>query len=280
MDLLTQTKTMTKDELLANFSKDLTKSMVEEKFKRAQEKMHKKGYELTKVKVANEWQYTVTTMNTTEKNEYSIITMEQLEMYQNYEFGIFLLLSAMPMRVFIGSYKDFFNMIYLNYTKSNKEAFKTSLDRLEKDKIIFYKIDPTNEERIMIAFTSFAEKCLSIEVKNYVIQKSAEIAKKYKNHDFFSIIKVWIGVCYCNRQGEDLITLGKLEEMTGLSKYQISKALKILFKEDKIENFGLKYSFNEVTGDIRCKGREMGINDITTEESVNKNKKNIIIRTA
>ena len=179
MEILSQKKTMNRQELLEAFPNDLTENYLVKDFKKAQQKMQKKGYELTKVKVANEWQYTVVTNNTTERNEYSIITMEQLEQYQSYEFGIFLLLSAMPMRVFVGSYKEFFNLIYLNYTKSNKEAFKKSLDKLEQEKIIFYKIDPTNEDHFIIAFTSAAEDCLRVGVKNYIIEKSAQIAKKY-----------------------------------------------------------------------------------------------------
>jgi hypothetical protein len=139
----------------------------------------------------------------------------------------------MPMRVYVGTFKDFFEMIYLKYSGNRLEKFKIELDELERKGIIFYKADPKNENRFMIAFSSPIEECLKLGIHDRVIKQCAQVAKNYNKRNFFQLVKVWIAVCYFNKlERQEVITVGMLRRVTGLSDFQVRDSLRTLFRED------------------------------------------------
>lgn len=143
----------------------------------------------------------------------------------NFTFNVFLGLITTPMLVFRGTYSDFLRYIKITDNEENKTKLKKALNNLIEDHIIGIMTDTTtNEEVITISLIRAAEKEMKIGMNMIITCRM--LSKKYNKKDWIPLLKVWIGTELLSK--EQYYTKKQLQDMTGLTKYQIDDCGNIL----------------------------------------------------
>lgn len=163
----------------------------------------------------------------------------------NFTFNVFMGLITTPMLVFRGTYEEFLKYIEVANTEDNKQKLKTALQTLVDDHIVGIMTDvTTNEEVITISLIRAAEKDMKIGINMIVTCRI--LSKEHGKRDWIPLLKVWLGTELLSKQ--EVYTRKELQDMTGLTKYQIDDCSNIL-KESNVYKSSKAYaSFSRCIG--------------------------------
>lgn len=175
----------------------------------------------------------------------------------NFTFNVFMGLITTPMLVFRGTHNDFLRYIDIAISDENIKKLKLALQNLIDDHIIGVMTDVTTEEEVItISLIRAAEKEMKIGIDMIVNCKI--LSKQYNKKDWIPLLKVWLGTELLSKQ--EYYTRAELQEMTGLSKYQIDDCGKILKKSN------IYKSTRAYAGYKRCLGIQTDMNNKTFYE--------------
>ena len=218
---------------------DLKESTVKSNFKRSQENILKK----TGVKIIKEgrgdnatYRELIATDNRAESMFKALepikntgIIKRDLSM-PNFTFTVFLGIITTPMLVFRGTYVDFLNYIEVAITDDNIDGLKKSIQELIEGHVINCITDMTTDENVVtLSLVRSAEVEMKIGID--MIRICKQLSTKYRKRDWIPLLKVQLGTELLSKR--DSYTQQELINMTGLSRYQIDEASKIL-KESNI----------------------------------------------
>lgn len=170
----------------------------------------------------------------------------------NWDFLVFLAIVTTPMLVFRGSFEDFLRYVEVKPTKENIVALKGALSSLEERDFISYNLDKTNIDYFVAALYRKTEEEMRIGIG--MVKRCKEIADKYNKRSWVPLLKVWLGVQVCAENQP--FTIDTLEEITGLSKYQVIESKKLLEKDDLFRTSRAYIAAN------RCIGSNVELNGI------------------
>lgn len=168
----------------------------------------------------------------------------------SWEFMVFLAIVMTPMFVFRGSYEDFLKYAGVKPSPQNILLLQGTLTSLSRKEFITYIVDKTDENYFLAAIYRAVEKKMKIDPSMIKICK--QLADENNKKSWVPLIKVWIGVQMLAE--EQPFTMDRLEEYTGLSKYQIRESKRILEKNDI---FKTTRAYTDV---CRCIGTNVDLN--------------------
>lgn len=165
-----------------------------------------------------------------------MLSAKQAQIMQ-FDFMVFLGIIMTPLQVFRGSYGDFLNYVQVQNNKDNREKLRKSLEILNEEDYIHYKIDKTDENYFFAGIYRKVEEEISVGID--MIKECKILALKEKKRSWVNLLKVWLGVKYLYIQDLQPYTVQDLCNLIGLSAYQVREAGKVLekdnvFKSDKV----------------------------------------------
>lgn len=168
----------------------------------------------------------------------------------SWEFMVFLAIVMTPMFVFRGSYEDFLKYAGVKPSIQNTLLLQGTLTSLSRKDFITYVVDKTDENYFIAAIYRSVETRMKID--SNMIKTCKQLADENNKKSWVPLIKVWIGVQMLAE--EQPFTMDRLEEFTGLSKYQIRESKRILEKNDIFKT-------SRVYTDVcRCIGTNVDLN--------------------
>lgn len=184
-----------------------------------------------------------------EVREDVFLTTESIS-FINWEFSVFLAVVTTPMRVFRGNIEQLLQYMELPTTPHARECCIAAIRSLIDKNYIDYLVDKTDPDYFVLMIYRQVETDMKISYSMLSICK--QLALKYNKRDCSNLLKTWIGV---QMLAEDQpYTVASLEQLTGLSAYQIREANKIL-QESQIYKTSKAYA-----GCTKCLGTNVDLN--------------------
>lgn len=155
----------------------------------------------------------------------------------NWDFMVFLAIVTTPMLVFRGSFEDFLRYVDVPISERNINSLKEALNSLQEREFISFVIDKTDSNYFVAALYRKVEEEMQIGIG--MVKTCKLLAEKHKKRNWVPLLKTWLGVQILSE--DQPYTVKDLEEITGLSSYQIRESNKIL-KESQIFRTSKAYS--------------------------------------
>ena len=228
---------MTRKELSIKFG--LSENQIAKNFKRCQEQIFDKySVRVTKVGRGDKVDYQVTDIPMTTDIHQSIafiqdahkeIIMDQ-QLFTDlidWNFMVFMGIVLCPMVVFRGTLEDFLQYVGVKVNESNKKLLKKSLIELDKNDIIDFNIDRTDEKVFTASILSKVEQKLHIGID--MVQRCMKLQKENGMNNWVPLLKTWLGlqiIALDNKQ--ETFTMRQLESITGVNTKMLTKCKKIL----------------------------------------------------
>lgn len=176
----------------------------------------------------------------------------------NLDFTVFLALLFAPMNAIATSYEGLAYYLEMPITEESVLKLRASLKNLEKNQIIMLQHDslkenvdelPEEEKEFFIAvLRAGITMNASIKFDKEKIQVCKQLAQQYRKRSFIPMLKVWLGIEHLKEKQPFTIT--QLQEITGLSLYNIRESIKIL------ENSNIFLRTRAYANYMRCLGSE------------------------
>lgn len=175
----------------------------------------------------------------------------------NWEFHIFLAIVTTPMGVFRGTISQLLQYMTIPDTAENCRRAQEGINNLITNGFIGYMLDTTtNENYITLAIVREKEVKMSISYQMMLTCK--ELADLEGKRSWIPLLKTWIGVQMLSE--EEYYTIKDLQELTGLSPYQLREANKILNKNTIYSSSRAFHKFN------RCIGQKVDLNGFYNDD--------------
>lgn len=162
----------------------------------------------------------------------------------NLDFCCFIAIIMTPMLVFRGSFNEFCKYIEINDTRENILAVKGALASLEERGYISYNLDRTDKTYFVAALYRKVEEEMKIGID--MVRTCKQIADENNKRSWVPLLKTWLGIQLVAE--EQPFTMRRLEEITGLSKYQLTESKKLLEKNDLFKVSRAYKAFNKCIG--------------------------------
>ena len=220
---------MTKEEVCKKY--DVSLASMEGAWPRTQKSILKKyGVYIEKIGRGNKATYEEVTQDNRavtmyeEVKEDMIIDRSALK-YESIEFHCFLAIITTQFMTFRGTYSDFVSYLGLKNNKANIEMIKEGIDKLIARRII-KKVDDTSTDEgyFILSLVRKAEKEMKIGLD--MVRTCKQLAEKNKKKDYIPLLKTWLGIQVMSQNQP--FKVKDLEDMTGLSSYQIRESKRIL----------------------------------------------------
>lgn len=162
----------------------------------------------------------------------------------NLDFCCFIAIIMTPMLVFRGSFSDFCKYMEIKDTKENITAVKGALSSLEERGFISYNLDRTDKTYFVAALYRKVEEEMKIGID--MIRTCKEIADKNNKRSWVPLLKTWLGVQLA--ADEQPFTVERLQQITGLSAYQVKESKKLLEKNELFRTSRAYKAYNKCVG--------------------------------
>ncbi len=162
----------------------------------------------------------------------------------NLDFCCFIAIIMTPMLVFRGSFSDFCKYMEIKDTKENIQAVKGALASLEERGFISYNLDRTDKTYFVAALYRKVEEEMKIGID--MIRTCKEIADKHNKRSWVPLLKTWLGIQLAS--DEQPFTVERLQEITGLSAYQIKESKRLLEQNDLFKTSRAYIAYNKCVG--------------------------------
>ena len=160
------------------------------------------------------------------------------------DFCCFIAIIMTPMFVFRGSFSDFCKYMEIKDTKENILSIKGALASLEERGYISYELDRTDRTYFVAALYRKVEEEMKIGID--MVKTCKQIADKYGKRSWVPLLKTWLGIQLVSNEG--VFTIGTLEKVTGLSRYQIIESKKLLEHNNLFKTSRAYATFNQCIG--------------------------------
>ena len=200
-------------------------------FKRTQESFLKKGIHIVKEGRGKNASYFINqdtdhAETLFEEKQNKLISSDDLRL-NNLDFLVFVAIVVTKSQVYKGSYLSFCSYTELKGTKV--EDVKESLLRLQKNKLIHYYVDESDDNYFIAGTLHKVDQNLAVDIK--IINKCKVLGAKYKKKDWIPLFKLWLAIDYTYTYNLQPYTIDMLMDITNLNRYQIRECSKILQKE-------------------------------------------------
>lgn len=193
-----------------------------------------------------------------EKNKNVMVEDDSMSL-MNWDFMIFLAIVTTPMMAFRGSYEDMLKYCDMKVNEKNIQNVKISLQNLVDKGYILFTSDNTNNDYFLTGINRRTEVDMKIGIN--MIRECHFIAAKNRKQSWVPLLKVWLGVQMLSENQP--FTMADLQEITGLSAYQVKSNIKLLrqsdiFKTSKAYNIYKDVESGEVA--FQCLGTNVELN--------------------
>ena len=256
---------MTRKEVCEKFN--LSENQVAKNFKRCQEQIYNKySVRLTKTGRGDKVDYQVEDIPMTLDIHQSIafiqdahkeIIMDQQLFTEliDWNFMVFMGIVLCPMVVFRGTLDDFLQYIGVKVNAANKKLLQKSLIELDKNDIIEYRVDRTDEKVFTASILAKVEKRLHIGID--MVQRCMKLQKENNMNTWVPLLKTWLGlqiIAFDNKQ--EMFTMKQLEAITGVNTKMLTKCKKIL-EADNLFQTSRVYAAKDI-----CIGQNINLNGL------------------
>lgn len=162
----------------------------------------------------------------------------------NLDFCCFIAIIMTPMLVFRGSFSDFCKYMEIKDSRENILAIKRALASLEERGFISYNLDRTDKTYFVAALYRKVEEEMKIGID--MIKTCKEIADKNRKRSWVPLLKTWLGIQLII-EGQPF-TIETLQDITGLSAYQLKESKKLLEQNDLFKTSRAYAAFNKCIG--------------------------------
>ena len=169
----------------------------------------------------------------------------------NWEFHIFLAIVTTPMGVFRGTLSQLLQYMTIPDTAENIKHAQDGINNLINNGFIGYMLDTTTDEKY-ITLAIVREKEVKMSINYQMILTCKELADLEGKRSWIPLLKTWIGVQMLSEK--KYYTVTDLQELTGLSTYQLREANKILNKNAIYRSSRMFQSVD------RCLGQKVELN--------------------
>jgi predicted transcriptional regulator len=144
---------------------------------------------------------------------------------QAYEFYILLVVVVSEYGTYRGTYEHLLKYIGASVTKKNKELMDAAIKSL-KEKGYLLDIDIMDDDKFTLILRTDVEKNNAVTIE--MLKESKKIIEKNNKPIKYlpRLVQVWMAIQECEKHQP--FTYTELEELTGLSKYQIRELKKLL----------------------------------------------------
>ncbi len=256
---------MTKKELSERFG--LSENQITKNFKRCQEQVFKKyNVKLNKVGRGEKTEYILEDIPMTANIHQSIafiqdahkeVVMDQ-QLFTDlidWNFMVFMGITLCPMVVFRGTLEDFLQYVGVKVNANNKKLLEQSLIELDKNNLIIYTVDRSDNRVFTASILAKVEQTLHIGID--MVQRCMKLQKENSMNSWVPLLKTWLGlqiIALDNKQ--EVFTMKQLEMITGVNKKMLTKCKKIL-EEDNL--FQTSRAF---AGKDLCIGQNINLNGL------------------
>ena len=175
----------------------------------------------------------------------------------NWEFHIFLAIVTTPMGVFRGTISQLLQYMTIPDTIENCRRAQDGIDNLINHGFVGYMLDTTTDENY-VTLAIVREKEVKMSISYQMMLTCKELADLEGKRSWIPLLKTWIGVQMLS--DKEFYTIGDLQELTGLSAYQLREANKILNKNAIYRSSRAFHKFN------RCIGQKVDLNGFYNED--------------
>lgn len=191
-----------------------------------------------------------------EETKDTVLMNRDVFTYENLEFTCFLGIVLTPMMVFRGSYLDLTRYIGLEISSENIGRVKDAMFELKNKNIVYiYEDRSTDREIVTITLVAKAEEEMKIGI--VMIQTCKRLADENNKHSWVPLLKTWVGMQVMSETQP--FKLSELEQLTGLSAYQIRENKKILEKNEIFKTSKAYLSYQHCVGqNVDLNGFEEG----------------------
>ena len=177
----------------------------------------------------------------------SVIMDKSAFSYENLEFICFLGIVLTPLMVFRGTYIDLARYLGMKTDNNTLNQIKEAVESLQDRNIVFiYKDLSVKRELVTITLVGKAEDEMKIGIEMIKICK--ELADKNHKHSWVPLLKTWLGIQIMVE--DQPFTMAELQQLTGLSAYQIRESKKLLENNEVFKSSKAYRSFNHCVGQI------------------------------
>ena len=148
---------------------------------------------------------------------------------KDWQLLIILCTLIAPMGIFRGNAESFLQYFRMPVTDKRIEEVNEAVAELANNKWINVLYDDSTNEGYFVLYIKRAME-QDIIVKLPYIKTCRELMDKYNKRSFLPLLKVWLGTEELEKVQP--YTVAQLEELTGLSPYQIRESNRILEKEN------------------------------------------------
>ena len=175
----------------------------------------------------------------------------------NWEFHIFLAIVTTPMGVFRGTISQLLQYMTIPDTVENTCRAQEGINNLISNGFIGYMLDTTTDENY-ITLAIVREKEVKMSINYQMMLTCKNLADLEGKRSWIPLLKTWIGVQMLS--DEEYYTISDLQELTGLSAYQLREANKILNKNEIYRSSRAFHKFN------RCIGQKVDLNGFYNDD--------------
>ena len=168
----------------------------------------------------------------------------------NWEFHIFLAVVTTPMCTFRGTTEQLMGYMGVPLTPSNIDHCTTALCNLVNRNLLGFWVDPTDNRYFSLMIYRSVE--LEMRISYNMITTCQELAEAAGKRSWVPLLKTWLGVQMLEKNQP--YTVAQLQELTGLSPYQIRESNKILQDNEIYRTSKAYLDFN------RCLGSNVELN--------------------
>lgn len=169
----------------------------------------------------------------------------------NWDFHIFLAIVTTPMGVFRGTISQLLQYMTIPDTPENCRRAQEGINNLINNGFIGYMLDTTTTENY-ITLAIVREKEVKMSISYQMMLTCKELADIEGKRSWIPLLKTWIGVQMLS--DEEYYTISDLQELTGLSAYQLREANKILNKNNIYRSSRAFRKFDQ------CLGQKVDLN--------------------
>lgn len=171
--------------------------------------------------------------------------------YESIEFNCFLAIVLTQFMVFRGTYEDLLKYMGLKINDKNLDMIKDAMEGLRDREIILLYYDKSTEEEF---FTASLLRKAEVDMKIGIdmVKTCKKIADDNNKRDYIPLLKTWLAM---QIMAEDQpFKLADLENLTGLSTYQVRESKKLL------EGNELFKTTRAYQSGIKCVGQSVDLN--------------------
>lgn len=163
----------------------------------------------------------------------------------NWDFQVFLAIVTTPMLVFRGTLEQLLQYMMVPVSAESKEKVKEALFNLTKGGFIGLMEDISTTEMYFTA-SLIREKEIKMKINYQMLITCQRLAEEENKRSWIPLLKTWLGVqMLSDKESYEIVDL---QNLTGLSAYQIRESNKILNKNDIYRSSRAFLKFNKCLG--------------------------------